>query len=293
MSVTAGLWVPEYAIRTAIVADTDRLNAGTFATQEVDVFRTGSVPAGVLTDFYASFVSRPVRVGFTFPAEEPQLPLVTLLPQDMMTDTAYLGEGAWEDGDTVETVTGEIVVASAAGGETTASLDNAPIVPNGQEVRFNGVPIAEGAGYTLNDATGVLTFSPGLLPGDVIEADYRYYADGRRIRGETSRYSTEVLVWSNHPQHAMLLSMILWRALQSRADTIETLGGLHHPAVSIAALSAWEEILPDIGFHRVLRVSGTLDQSYSQAVASPRSVDVQLDQGSTTVVSLTVQRDAS
>ena len=75
----------------------------------------------------------------------------------------------------------ETVIAAAAGGERRANLDFKPVVQGAAvSVWINSVLQTEGTDFTLNYATGQITFDEtvyptGLTAGDLVEAEYTYY----------------------------------------------------------------------------------------------------------------------
>jgi hypothetical protein len=76
------------------------------------------------------------------------------------------GDAITADYDYVETVTGEVVVASAAGGETTASLVNGRVI-EALMIESNGTVI------NLNQANAINS-SIGMAMSDIVRVSYRY-----------------------------------------------------------------------------------------------------------------------
>lgn len=73
-------------------------------------------------------------------------------------------------------VVGE-AVGTGDGLDTTFNLDNFPIVPNSETIYLDGVPQSEGTNYTINDTTGLITFTVAPANGVVITADYQFFTD--------------------------------------------------------------------------------------------------------------------
>lgn len=82
--------------------------------------------------------------------------------------------------ETFSTTTGEVVIASAVGGEQRAFVANKPIRPGTTPVVYvNAVPLVAGTDYTLTFPTGQIEFSEstypsGLAAADIVTADYIY-----------------------------------------------------------------------------------------------------------------------
>jgi hypothetical protein len=86
-------------------------------------------------------------------------------------------------------VAGHVVVASAAGGETMATINMmhesteidvpnlaVPIVPNSYAIKKNSVNISEPADYALDIYSGNISFTTPLAASDEITADFGYYS---------------------------------------------------------------------------------------------------------------------
>ena len=99
-------------------------------------------------------------------------------------------DGMVETDYTIDYPTGVITFAAAPGlvvtgenvgtgvGSTTAfALDYAPVEPNSETIYLNGMPIALPYTYTLDDATGEITFNIAPPPATSITADYDYADD--------------------------------------------------------------------------------------------------------------------
>lgn len=77
-------------------------------------------------------------------------------------------------GDFTGSITGEVVIESAAGGETTAQLNHGNVVAGSYTIYKNGVALTETTDYTINTSTGEITFAEALIQNDQITADYSY-----------------------------------------------------------------------------------------------------------------------
>lgn len=94
----------------------------------------------------------------------------------------YIDDGSGTVDQRLDTAgTPEVVVASAAGGETLLTLDNAPLTTDGTvAVEINAVAVVEGVDYTLNRATGQIALDPTLYPfgltaADAVTAEYEWW----------------------------------------------------------------------------------------------------------------------
>lgn len=95
-------------------------------------------------------------------------------PLDPSNATLYIDDGAGTASELGVAVTGEVVIASALGGEEFLSLINAPIsLDAGLTVTSSvrGV-LSRGSQYYVNTASGRLFFTPALVPGEQITANY-------------------------------------------------------------------------------------------------------------------------
>jgi uncharacterized phage protein gp47/JayE len=72
------------------------------------------------------------------------------------------------------TISGEIVIDPANGGEVNFSLDHFPIVKRSYEIIKNGLVLVDNIDYYLNLTNGFLQLSSGLSTGDVVTANYQY-----------------------------------------------------------------------------------------------------------------------
>lgn len=93
--------------------------------------------------------------------------------------TLYIDDGAGTAADLGSAVSGEVVIASALGGEEFLSLLNVPIsLDAGLTVTssYRGV-LSRGADYHVNTASGRLFFAPALTVGEQITADYTPFAN--------------------------------------------------------------------------------------------------------------------
>ena len=94
------------------------------------------------------------------------------------TATVFIDDGA-NTAATTASVTGETILASAAGGEEFLYTDNKPLLDNLQdasfEVRKNGIALVLGTDYYINWASGRIFFTTPLISSDSITADYKYY----------------------------------------------------------------------------------------------------------------------
>jgi len=92
--------------------------------------------------------------------------------------TVYIDDGTGQV-QTFDVVTGEVVIASAVGGETRLFLDtdNMPLHrPSGFTITssIRGV-LTETTDFTLNESTGQLEFNPALSAGEQVTANYTHY----------------------------------------------------------------------------------------------------------------------
>lgn len=93
----------------------------------------------------------------------------------------YIDDGLGGAEGTPVVVTGEVVLASAAGGETVVELGNKPIKTEASyQVRVNATPLVLGTDYAINAADGKIKFLPGVYPSglttaDAVTADYTYF----------------------------------------------------------------------------------------------------------------------
>lgn len=97
--------------------------------------------------------------------------------------TIYIDDGLGTAEGTPVQVTGETVLASAAGQETTVELGNKPMrLESPFAIYRNAAPLTFGSDYAVNPANSKIKFLAGSFPsgltaGDAITADY-YYFDG-------------------------------------------------------------------------------------------------------------------
>ncbi|NNL47871.1 MAG: hypothetical protein HKO76_05855 [Acidimicrobiia bacterium] len=95
--------------------------------------------------------------------------------------TVYIDDGLGTAEGSPVPVTGEAVLASAVGGETTVSLLNKPIrTASGFTIYRNAAPLTFGTDYAINPANSKVRFLPAVFPdgltaADAITADYTYF----------------------------------------------------------------------------------------------------------------------
>ena len=97
----------------------------------------------------------------------------------------YVADAAGTDESVPTAVTGENATASrlgppphsAQGGETQLTLAHKPVATTAAVTVSSSTrgTLARGQNFTLNEATGVLTFATALAQGEVITAGYSYY----------------------------------------------------------------------------------------------------------------------
>ncbi len=94
--------------------------------------------------------------------------------------TIYIDDGLGT-AESVVPVTGEVVLASAIGGETEVELGNKPIKTEASFIVYlNAAPLVFGVDYAINPANGKIKFLPAIFPTgltnlDAITADYTYF----------------------------------------------------------------------------------------------------------------------
>ena len=84
----------------------------------------------------------------------------------MVTARATLGTLGSEDMETL---------GPADGTTTSFSLAHSPVQPDSETIRQDGTIVSLGTGYTINYATGTVTFNSPPAAGTVLEALYSYY----------------------------------------------------------------------------------------------------------------------
>jgi uncharacterized phage protein gp47/JayE len=89
--------------------------------------------------------------------------------------TVYVDDGTGTI-ETNDSVTGEVVLASAAGGEVDLYLANWPVKPTAAyTIYLNAAPMTEGTDYTIETASGHIKLTTPLSATDAITADYTWY----------------------------------------------------------------------------------------------------------------------
>lgn len=283
------LEVPEFSLYAIVNSLAERLKTGAFWSEQPENYVFGrTVPHDWIDGFRDRMKDRRVRVGFIVPATETELPSVTFMAEDWSTAEAVLGEVVEERPETQAAVMAEVLVGAATAGQATAILRNVlyGIVPSSLVLTFNGVE-SEFAStlYSVNLATGHVTFTPALSLNDRVLASYRYYTD-RPIRryGELSQMTTRIFVEDDSPQQALMLSALVRRELIVQKDQLEA-DGIQNLAITVVSLSPWLEVLPSPGFRRELVCSYVVEQTAERYLELPRTAQVTvLDQNAQTAV---------
>lgn len=124
---------------------------------------------------YAAFLGEDSATGKTV-----QFASVVEDVEDLGKVTVYIDDGLGT-AESTQPVTGETVLASAAGGETTVTLGNKPIkIEEALTVYRNAAALTLGTDYAINPANGRVkflssAFPSGLTAADAITADYTYF----------------------------------------------------------------------------------------------------------------------
>jgi uncharacterized phage protein gp47/JayE len=96
--------------------------------------------------------------------------------------TLYVDDGSGTAGAETGTAIGEVVLASAVGGEVDLQLNNWAIkIESGHTIYVNAAPLTENTDYTLNPAEGKIkltqaSYPTGLTATDAVTADYTYWS---------------------------------------------------------------------------------------------------------------------
>lgn len=72
-----------------------------------------------------------------------------------------------------------IIIDADYGSEDTTTLAHYPIIGNSQTIYDDGAALVEGVNYTIDDLTGIITWSSKPAAGSVLTGDYRFYREVR------------------------------------------------------------------------------------------------------------------
>jgi hypothetical protein len=89
-------------------------------------------------------------------------------------DPLVFGDVITANYDYKVTVTGEVIIDPALGGEVNFTLDFFPVVKHSYTIYKNGVALVENTDYVITLANGFIQLVTGLSPGDILTADYQY-----------------------------------------------------------------------------------------------------------------------
>jgi hypothetical protein len=69
----------------------------------------------------------------------------------------------------------ETLTIVVAGGETTTTLENYPILQGSLVLKQNGTPLVQNTDFSINTETGIIDFTATIVQDDVVKADYSYF----------------------------------------------------------------------------------------------------------------------
>jgi len=263
---------PDYTIHSLLQTEAARWKSGAWYT-DADVFGS-EVPVAKALEFRNALMDRGVRVSFSYPESDADLPQICVISESWSTREQALSNFVSGEGQDRAGVVNETVVADATAGQTTGTLDHVPVIDDGTVRLYkNG-----GAGFvptTFDPTTGAVTF-PALALHDVLTADYAYVTPVTQRYGELTDLTIRVFVVTHAPEATMLLAGLVWRKLTLNLAALRA-GGLESPSLSFASLSPWAEVLPTIGFRREIVVQGWVENTVAEVSSPATAVSVDLD----------------
>jgi CBS domain-containing protein len=106
--------------------------------------------------------------------------------------------------------------------------------------------------------------------GRVIEED-----ETKRVYGVITRADIRVFVLTNNPETTIVLSEALYEYLLGKINYLIE-NGLTEPEMSMATLSAWSAVLPNIGFRREISISVLYETRYVEELKPVGTYDLKI-----------------
>ena len=283
----AGIVMPQFVLHAALAPLTDKLRAGTYGRDAQEERLFTNLSQDTEDACFHALQQRPPGVSLQFPRTPQQLPMITIVQEEMPTEAPIIGDDAGEVEEELESIETDTVLTptgGAIGGETSFIL---PV--SGELVtRMVDLEIRHVAGtvteldstddFTVDADTKTITLLSALVAGDVLVATrFGYYTlPGGDLYANTFRFRYVIFVTTENTTLTAFLVGLVWRELVMQHDEVAR-SGLVDLDYQMRGLSLWDQAYPSIGERSEFLVEGLCDWVVYKRTQATRGVVVDLD----------------
>jgi len=274
--------MPEYVLHAALENLPVKLKNGTYAREAIEEPLFRNLSQDLIDSCFNALQKRPPSLSLAWPQTSEQLPMITIMPENMPLTSPVMADDAGEvDEEVVEVTDDQILVASAVGGETVVPFTcpgepvtraiELKIVRGGSDVSIE----QEEGEFSVTADPKQITLSSALVAGDqLIMTRHAYYGlPGGDLFVQSFQFNYVIFVETMNPLLTSFLVGLVWRELVLRYDEILD-AGVSDIEYVMRAMSLWAQVQPAIAFRTELATSGKTDWLLYKRTQATRTVNI-------------------